>query len=228
MQDISSCKKTVMYASLRKLLLSFVVLVLMFNGNNYGQGIYTGLKAGINFSDPRGDYLSGKWKFKTGTDLGLIVGYHVSNHFSFQSGFDYTTLHYELAEYYTNYYGSAQYNYVYYPEISRKWDLKYFRLPVLARYSFGNRFKWVFEAGFYWGFLNKAAGEYYPVIYYEPLVSLDYYQSPLKVSGRSTDRGFLFGVGTQYRVTASISVFCNANWATGSNEIWKEDGNDYK
>jgi hypothetical protein len=211
-----------------------VASFLLFSLVCQGQRVYLGLKGGLNYSSPRGEYTSGKWLFKPGTDIGIIAGCNITDHLSVQSGVDYTNLNYRLLGY-SQYMGysplsnasdiiAISYDY------SRRWNLKYFRVPVLARYSFGNRLKFMIEAGYYWGFFNRGGGEYYPLIYLldssRPMVND--YSGNVGIKARSRDRGLLFGTGLQYHITTRILTFFDANWATGSKQIWNDDWNSFQ
>lgn len=208
---------------MKKALIILLTSCLFFGVHGYSQRLYLGLKGGLNYSIPRGDYTSGKWEYKQGTDVGFIAGWKLTNHLSLQSGLDYTTLNYRMLSYRNNY--GPYYDIIAMRDDSKRWNLKYFRVPLVARLTVGNRFQFTLEGGGYWGVCNRSSGEYsYPILYADN--SLDYiYTGDFKA--RSVDWGILAGTGLQYRVSPRISVLFDATWSSGSKQIWNDDWQAY-
>lgn len=110
---------------------------------------------------------------------------------------------------------------------STNFNLDYLTLNILARGSFGNKFKFIAEGGPYVGYLlsanavgkvnNSSGSQWNPITGYNPV------NQDIMSGHKSTDFGMVVGLGIEYQLNAKFAVSLTIRNSIGLTSVTKEN-----
>jgi len=192
---------------------------------SHAQHFTIGLRNGINFSDYRGHFTTGKWEHRPGALTGLFLKYDAGSVLSLETGLDYTTQSYHHIAYSHTQsdYGVYPANMIAPPSLSdEKWDVDFFRIPVLITLSTPTKLKFSVSAGFYLAVNSKQ--EYFSDGY--PYIVYDQYINPVSYSEPGLphfDNGFLYAASLSYPANEHLDISLSGRYITGHKPFFRPD-----
>ena len=210
---------------IRRILFSFLMIAGSFIQTSFSQNLTVGFLNGTGFSDPHGDFYSGRWKNKPGPVTGLSFNYSLNDHLSIQSELNYTNQYYSFVDKVYYYYQPFTYRGSNVPGINTQtstavtsWDLTFLRLPLFFTISTGTKLKLGFSAGGYISFLLDHDGEM-PYNYIGPMTDAmnSIYMDPLNYnfSPPKIDKGLFASISISYPITEHIIANVNGRYLAG-------------
>lgn len=211
----------------------FLILLTIFSIKGFSQKISIGVLSGINFSFPKGEFTSGKWVLENGPVVGIDFQYHLNKVISLQTEISYTALQYKHLGYsnssYISYYGAYPLDYIIarpyplYYNNNEKWELSFFRVPLMAKFSTPTRLKFELAGGIYMAFLNTHS---YTGPDYLPSYSYgydSYYISIPAYSGSVPHRdfGYIISTGVSYPVSKVFKASLTGRYITGRKKFFE-------
>lgn len=170
----------------------------------YAQKLTTGLYSGTNFSNIRGESISGKWTSKTGSSSGLWLNYAFNPFLSLGAELNHTSIYYQHLSYINinQHYPNAFDDYIptFYPyPISYKqdYDFSFYRIPLYLKLSTPTQLSFGVSAGMYFGLLHTSKNNVNPV-------------------DISTEFGKVFTAGFSYPVSHNFEIFLQGRYTAGN------------
>ncbi|NJK96248.1 MAG: outer membrane beta-barrel protein [Bacteroidales bacterium] len=219
----------------RYFIILLVAIVTTFQTRSVAQRFSLGLMSGVNFSHPHGDFTTGKWESRNGPVVGISFQYKLTNILSLQTELNYTSLYYKRLGYkdktifvsgglsYRSFYDYSIYPY--FSNINEKWDLNFFRVPLMAKLSTPTKLKFEFAGGVYWSFLNSSAYSgpypYYLSSSMYPTAIADLYLPAYSGSVPDKDFGYLFTAGFSYPLSKSFRTSLTGRYFIGDKQFFE-------
>ncbi len=170
-----------------------------------------GIRGGLNISNYRGKYLNSNYQTKLGPVIGIAAQFQQNDWLSFQAELNYD----ERGANYNRIIDDGVIYKTEYKDISE--DANYLTIPLLAKFDLGEKKRVFAYAGLYTGFLLTAnikgtevkTNKLDPDDVTTTPVDRDY-----KDEIKNFDMGAVFGLGADFKVSESISVFIDGryNW----------------